>query len=311
MTPSARWSGSWAAEPRGCDPGKNLAAYYPSMADRPITKLDKSDVLSGLFAVWDDIDALLDGRPETDWQAPSALPAWDVKAVVSHIIGTESFLSGIAPPQPDVDVKALEHVRNDIGALNECWVRHLSGESGAEVLERFRSVTKVRREALPAMSDDDWNGQTVTPVGPESYGRFMRVRVFDCWMHGQDIRVGLKRPSSDAEIDGPALRLSLDEITTSMGFVVGKRGKAPDGSRVLFDLTGPMARSIRVSVDARAQVVDDFGGQEPTATIRMDALQFTRLAGGRPMCPARAQDVELEGDKDVAARIVENLNFVI
>jgi hypothetical protein len=29
------------------------------------------------------------------------------------------------------------------------------------------------------------------------------------------------------------------------------------------------------------------------------------------MCPARAQDVELGGDKDVAARIVERLNFVI
>jgi ubiquinone biosynthesis protein UbiJ len=96
-----------------------------------------------------------------------------------------------------------------------------------------------------------------------------------------------------------------------MGFVVGKLAKAPDGSRVEFDLTGPLARSIRISVDGRAQLVEDFGGQEPTATIRLDALQFTRLAGGRPMCPARTQDIELAGDKDVAAQIVERLNFVI
>jgi len=281
------------------------------MADRPLTKLDKSDVLSGLFAVWDDIDALLDGLPEADWQAASGVPAWDVKALVSHIIGTESFLTGIAPPELDVDVKALDHVRNDIGALNECWVRHLSAEPGSAILERFRDVTKGRREALRAMSDDEWNAPTLTPVGPESYGRFMRVRVFDCWMHEQDIRVGLKRPSSDAELDSRAARQSLDEIAGSMAFVVGKLSGAPDGSRVLFDLTGPLARSIRVAVDGRAQVVDDFGGQEPTATIRLDALQFTRLAGGRPMCPARAQDVELGGDKEVAARIVERLNFVI
>ena len=96
-----------------------------------------------------------------------------------------------------------------------------------------------------------------------------------------------------------------------MGYVVGKLAKAPDGSRVLFELTGPLARSIRVNVDGRAQVVDDFGGQEPTATIRLDGLQFTRLAGGRPMCPARSQDIELGGDKDVAAQVVEHLNFVI
>ena len=139
----------------------------------------------------------------------------------------------------------------------------------------------------------------------------MRIRVFDCWMHEQDIRIGLQRPSSDEGLLGPALRLSLDEVETSMGFVVGKLAKAPEGSRVLFDLTGPAAREIRVSVDGRAQLVADFGGAEPTATIRVDALQFTRLAGGRPLCPARSQNVELDGDRDVAGRIVERINFVI
>lgn len=281
------------------------------MADRPVTLLDKSDVLSGLFAVWDSIDALLDGLPEGDWLAPTPLPGWDVKAVVSHMIGTESFLAGIAAPQPDIDVSALDHVRNDIGAMNECWVRHLSGESGAEVLARFRDITADRRKALTSMSDEDWNAVTVTPVGPESYGRFMRVRAFDCWMHEQDIREALARPSSDSELDSMAAELSLDEIASTMGYVVGKRGKAPDGSRVLFELTGPVGRDIRVHVDGRAQVVDDFGGREPTATIRLDGLQFTRLSGGRPMCPARAQDVEVGGDQDVANRVVENLNFVI
>jgi uncharacterized protein (TIGR03083 family) len=281
------------------------------MATSSITTLDKSNVLPGLFAEWDSIDALLDGLPESDWQAATPLPGWCVQAVVSHIIGTESFLEGIAPPQPDIDVKALEHVRNDIGAMNECWVRHLSGESGSSVLERYRALTGKRREVLRSMSDDDWNAPTPTPAGMDSYGRFMRIRVFDCWMHEQDIRMALQRPSSDDELDGPALRLSLDEIAATMGFVVGKLAKAPDGSRVQFDLTGPLPRSIRVSMDGRAQVVDDFGGLEPTATIRLDALQFTRLAGGRPMCPARAQDIELGGDKDLAAHIVERLNFVI
>lgn len=281
------------------------------MATSSITTLDKSDVLPGLFADWDSIDALLDGLPESDWQAATPLPGWCVRAVVSHIIGTESFLEGIAPPQPDIDVKALEHVRNDIGAMNECWVHHLSGEPGSSVLERYRALTGKRREALQSMSDDDWNAPTPTPAGMDSYGRFMRIRVFDCWMHEQDIRMALQRPSSDDELDGPALRLSLDEIAATMGFVVGKLAKAPDGSRVQFDLTGPLPRSIRVSMDGRAQVVDDFGGLAPTATIRLDALQFTRLAGGRPMCPARAQDIELGGDKDLAAHIVERLNFVI
>lgn len=281
------------------------------MADRPVTKVDKSFVLAGLFAVWDSLDALLSGLGEDDWRASSALPGWDVKAVVSHMIGTESFLAGVAPPQPDIDVSSLEHVHNDIGAMNECWVRHLRAEAGADVLERFRAVTDERRQTLVGMADEEWNAVTPTPAGPDSYGRFMRVRAFDCWMHEQDIRVGLGRPSSDEQLMGPASQLALDEIASTIGFVVGKRAKAPDGSRVLFELSGPLARDIRVSVDGRAQLVDDFGADEPTVTIRVDALQFTRLAGGRPMCPARSQSVEFDGDKDVAAQIVERLNFVI
>lgn len=281
------------------------------MADRPVTKLDKSAVLSGLFAVWDDLDALLAGLSEAQWRAASPLPGWDVKALVSHMIGTESFLAGIAAPQPDIDVSTLEHVRNDIGAMNECWVRHLGAHADADVLESFRAITDDRRAALTALSDEEWDAVTATPTGPDTYGRFMRIRVFDCWMHEQDIRVALERPPTDDELAGPAASLAVDEIAATMGYVVGRLAKAPEGSRVQFELTGPLARTIRVSVDGRAAVVDDFAGQEPTTTIRLDGLQFTRLAGGRPMCPARAQDVELGGDQDVATQIVEHLNFVI
>ncbi|OBJ52168.1 maleylpyruvate isomerase family mycothiol-dependent enzyme [Mycobacterium sp. 1423905.2] len=281
------------------------------MTGRPVTELNQSEVLSGLFSVWGDIDATVSGLSEEQWQAGSPLPGWDVKALVSHMIGTESFLAGVSAPQPDIDVANLGHVRNDIGVMNECWVHHLREQSGADVLERFRAVTSERRAVLEGMSDGDWNAVTATPVGPDSYGRFMRVRVFDCWMHEQDIRAALDRPSSDDQLGSNAAQLALDEIAATMGFVVGKLAKAPDGARVLFELTGPLARSIRVSVDGRAQVVDDFGGQEPTATIRLDGLQFTRLAGGRPMCPARSQNVELDGDQDVAGQIVGRLNFVI
>ncbi|ORB69223.1 maleylpyruvate isomerase family mycothiol-dependent enzyme [Mycobacterium scrofulaceum] len=281
------------------------------MADRPVTKLDKSEVLTGLFAVWDDIAALLDGLPEPEWEVASPLPGWDVKALVAHMIGTESFLAGVPAPQPDIDVSTLEHVRNDIGVMNECWVRYLAAESGADVLKRFRDITDDRRGALTEMPAEEWDAVTLTPVGPESYGRFMRVRVFDCWMHEQDIRVALGRPSADDQLAGPPSELSLDEIAGTMGYVVGKRAKAPEGSRVLFELTGPLSRSIHISVDGRAQLVEDFDGQEPTVTIRLDGLQFTRLAGGRPMCAGRSQDVDLGGDRDVAAQVVEHLNFVI
>ena len=42
-------------------------------SNQAVTQLDKSDVLPGLFGVWDSIDTLLDGLPDEGWQAPTPL----------------------------------------------------------------------------------------------------------------------------------------------------------------------------------------------------------------------------------------------
>jgi uncharacterized protein (TIGR03083 family) len=285
-------------------------AYDPGMAATQVAALDKSDVLSGLFGAWEAIDQLLTELSGEQFRSPTPLPGWDVRAVVSHIIGTESILLGSAVPDVDVDVRALEHVRNDIAAMNECWVQHLGRHSDAELHQRFLAVTSDRRKLLEEMPDAEWNAVTVTPAGPDSYGRFMRIRTFDCWMHEHDIRDAVGWPAADADLRAAAPRLSLDEMTASMGYVVGRLGQAPDGSRVAIELTGPLARTIRVVVDGRGRVVEDFGGQQPTSTIRLDGLLFTRLAGGR-VRQAPDEAVELGGDRDVARHVVEHLNYVI
>jgi uncharacterized protein (TIGR03083 family) len=278
---------------------------------RSVASLDKFDVLSGLFASWDGIGRLVDGLSDARWQTSTPLPGWCVYDVVAHIIGTESMLGGAATPGSDVDVATLGHVRNGVGEMNECWIRHLRGGSGADLLTRFRAVTGQRRKVLDAMTEANWTAPAMTPAGQATYSRFMRIRVFDCWMHDQDIREALGRPSTDEDLDTVAARLALDEMTATMGFVVGKRGKAPDGSRVAIELTGPMARTIRVAVDGRAAVVDDFGDRGPTTTIRLDGLQFTRICGGRPLTAARSTAIEISGDTEVGDRIVEHLNYVM
>jgi uncharacterized protein (TIGR03083 family) len=276
-----------------------------------VTKLDKSDVLDGLFAVWDEVDTLLAGLPDKKWQAQTSLPGWTVHDVTAHLIGTESMLQGIATPEADIDVSTLKHVRNDIGVMNERWVRKLRGTSVTDLLEKFRATTANRREVLTGMGDADWNQITATPAGPDTYGRFMRVRDFDCWMHLHDIRDALDQPPADADLGGPSSRLALDEMADSMGFVVGKLGGAPDGSRVAIELMGPLQRSFCVDVAGRGRLVEDFGGQEPTATISLDGLLFSRLAGGRTTVARHPDAVRYGGDDEVGRRVVEHLNYVI
>jgi len=280
-----------------------------SSSDRPRTVLDKDEVLAGLFASWDAIDALLAGLSDEQWQTPTSLPGWTVHDVVAHIAGTELMLVGT--PTPEVEVVGRDYVHNDIGALNERWVEHLRSESPAGMLATFRDVTARRRAMLSAMPVEEWNTVTFTPAGPDSYGRFMRVRIFDCWMHEHDIRDAVGRPPADDGLTGADSRLAIDEMTASMPFVVAKKGQAPAGSRVLITLTGPLAREIRVAVDGRAALVEDFGGAEPTIGITLDGLQFSRLAGGRPLMAGRPEVIDYAGDSGAGARIVENLNYVI
>jgi uncharacterized protein (TIGR03083 family) len=279
--------------------------------DRPVTVLPKAEVLSGLFAVWEDLEKLLADLSDSQWKTATALPGWTVQDVVSHIIGTESFLQGLPAPDIDIDVSALGHVRNEIGAMNESWVHSMRAHSPEQMREELKAILHARRTALEDMSEQVWNEVTFTPAGPDSYGRFMRIRIFDCWMHEHDIREAVDSPASDRELATTTARLSLDEMAGSMGFVVGKRAGAPDGSRVAIELTGPLRRTIKVQVDGRAKVVEDFGGADPTTTITIDGLLFTRLAGGRTPMAEHESDIEFSGDDTVGRRVVENLNYVI
>ena len=154
------------------------------------------------------------------------------------------------------------------------------------------------------MDQTAFDAESFTPAGPDTYGRFMRIRVMDMWMHEQDIREVVGRPGHDG---GAAPEFALDEMTGALGFVVGKRAGAPAGASVRFDLTGPAARRIDVEVGDRARVVDAIDGP-PTVTLAMPALLFTRLCGGRGADPA---GVEVTGDDALGAAVVANMGFMI
>lgn len=269
------------------------------------TSLPKERVVDALAAEFAALDELLTSLAPEQWSLPTACPGWDVQANVAHVIGTESMLAGIDAPAVTVDRDARPHVRNDIGGFNEAWVVGLAEASPAEVLERFRSITAGRLEALRAMDQAAWDAEGFTPAGTDTYGRFMRIRIFDCWMHEQDIRAAVGQPGHDA---GPAVELSLDEITASMGFVVGKRAGAPEGSSVTFELLGDGGRTFHVLVAGRGALVEELPGPA-TVTLRVPVVAFTRLAGGRDDADPSA--VEVVGDAELGARVVEHLGYTI
>ena len=81
----------------------------------------------------------------------------------------------------------------------------------------------------------------------------MAIRVFDCWYHDQDIREALDRPGF---LEGDVADLALGRIPTkALPYVVGKKASAPQGTTVVFDVTGEPPIEAAVGVDGRAALL--------------------------------------------------------
>jgi uncharacterized protein (TIGR03083 family) len=271
------------------------------------TTVPKEPTVAALHDVWGRLDTLLAGLSDDEWKRPTSLPGWNVQAVAAHLIGTESMLLGVGAPELTISEATHPHVRNDIGSFNEAWVEALAAEPPAAVLARFRADVAQRKEALDAMTPEEWDKLGFTPAGQDTYGRFMQIRVFDQWMHELDIRDAIGLGGGD---EGPAAEVALAELAMAMGYLVGKKAGAPQGSRVHLVLTGPVARTIDVEVGERAAVVDALSGP-PTLTVTVPAGVFARLAGGRADPETLRDQATLEGDVELGERLIANLAYTI
>jgi len=272
-------------------------------------ELQKDRIIAALGEVWASIADLVGGLSAEQWAMASPLPGWSVHDNVSHILGTESMLLGEPNPAVTIDREALSHIQNDIAEFNEVWVEHLRSSTPAEMVELFRTRTAARLDALEAMSQEEWDADSFTPAGPGTYGRFMQVRVFDCWLHEQDIRDTVGVPGHES---GIAVDVTLDELELAMGYVVGKKGKAPDGSSVRFDLTdgGSVVRSIGVVIDGRAQLAAE-PLDDPTTTLTMPVGVLTRRCAGRVEPDDERSTVEITGDVALGEQIFSALPYTI
>ena len=272
------------------------------------TIVDRHEILPVLRGEFTAITELCQPFDEATWEQATCLPGWSVKDNLSHLVGTESMLAGVDTPA--VDTSHLSHMANPVAQANEAWVESMRPLAGAVVLDRFRTITTERLAALEAMSQEDFDAPSWTPAGPdETYGRFMRIRHYDCYHHELDIRDAVGAPD---RTDTSAVAMALTEPVAALGYIVGKRAGVGSGSSIAIHLTGPVEASYLVDVADRARVVDAIDG-EPTASLTLDANLFLRLTGGRydPTPHVDEGRVQLGGDEALARQVATHLAYTI
>lgn len=270
--------------------------------------MNDQEIVDKLECVWGSIAALCEPFSEREWKLATDCPKWSVQDHLAHMVGTESRLAG--RPVPDHTPQDVAHVHNDIGRGNEVWVDFLRPRSGADVLAAFREVTAARLRRLRSMSADDFSEPTQTPVGPGTVRDFMVIRIFDCWVHEQDVRRAVGQPG---HMEGAVVVHSMDRMARAMPFVVGKKAGAPDGTTVVFDVTGAVGRTVSIGVDGGRARFLDMPADSPNVRLTMDVETFTCLGNGRweGSHALASNKVRIDGDRRLGETIVAGMNFMV
>ena len=248
-----------------------------------------------------DLISLAEELTAEEWERPTDLPGWDVRAVLSHIAHLEGVLGG--GPQEQAEVPELSHVSGPMGQFTEIGVITRRDTRPAEIVDQIRRYTAARHNDLTATPPTDAAAPAPGLFGAIGWstGLLLRNRPLDVWMHEQDVRRATGRPGN---LDTPGARHSATYLLESLGFVLGKRAGAAPGTTLLVYVEGHPPTAVTVNSSGRGEVLAEEPS-EPTVTLRMDRETFLLLAGGRR--PAAAEHVTVEGDRDLAARVLAGL----
>lgn len=244
------------------------------------------------------IQALVRDLSDDEWAVRSLCPDWNVRQVLAHTVGVEDALRGWSP-----NVDELPPFAKASALIVES-----TSMSADEFIVRVDEILDGRRAEIAGLTDADIEAQSLTPVGPQPYGRFLAIRSFDLWVHERDACIPMGRATEDGGLVG---EIAVDEVHRSMGYIVGKKIGLPDGMSIRFDLHGSVERQIAVVVDGRAAPVDSLVRAD--VVVSVDSTAFVMLACGRidPQETIDAGRISWSGDAEWGETAARSLRFTM
>lgn len=250
-----------------------------------------------------DLLTLLEELPEPEWDRPTDLPGWDVRAVASHVAHLEGLTAGA--PREDAEVPESDHIKSPMGQFTEIGVLTRRDASPASIIDEIRRHTSVRHDELLSSPPEDPSPPAPGLFGAIGWttGKLLRNRPLDVWMHEQDIRRATGRPGN---LDAPGALHTADYLLEGVGYVLAKKAGGTPGTTVVVEVEGHAPYAFTVTKDGKGVPVAD-PVSDPTVTLTTDRETYVLLAGGR--ASGDAARVTVTGDATLGTKIVENLNL--
>lgn len=199
------------------------------------TTLSRTFVGNGLVKEYEIFASLVESLNDEEWRAPSRCTGFEVRDVAGHVIGLAEDVAAGRPGSRNAEEEAAS----------------VRGDAPLAAAARLRGAVVSVRALVDAADDEMWAGPSGVP--DLTLGDGVLLLWYDAYVHGDDIRAAIGRPS----VRGEGLHASVAYLVRELT----KRGWGP----------------ATLTLDGMPRYDVDGGGPEITG----DALTFVLAATGR------------------------------
>ncbi|MBV9665493.1 MAG: maleylpyruvate isomerase family mycothiol-dependent enzyme [Actinobacteria bacterium] len=200
------------------------------------------------------LDALVDGRPESDWRTPSAAAGWSIADSIAHLaMSDEVALRSLEGTAEAYFQEAMADPSDALAHQNEA----ASSRTGPEVLAWWRDVRTQLVDGLRALPD---GARLFWGIGEMSAASFTTARLMECWAHGLDCFAGL----GVAPVDTDRIRHVCFLGYRTLAYAFNFSGRTPSAPlrELRLSLTAPDGVTVwAFGDDAAPQLIEGAAGE--------------------------------------------------
>jgi uncharacterized protein (TIGR03083 family) len=277
---------------------------FPSPVHGSVFDLDKRAVMEAVHEQRQRTLELMRGLPEAEWER-IVVPRWRVRELAAHMITTdEGTLTG--------RILTIGFTKDAVGGIPkvEAWNdKQVARWADRPIPELMRGMEKwgSRLERFAGMVPKALGRPAVpTPFGRLSLLWLAGLRVYDEWVHREDLRRALGMPSDDEpQVVGPVARMlqagipiqSVPRVAPGSSGRVSLAFDDVDLPPMGVDLA---AKTYGYGVDGSDARVAGRAADVIMVAARRDTWRDTESAGG----------LKVEGDRSAAAAFLDALLLV-
>ena len=266
---------------------------------------DKSELIEALQSQRGRTMELLRGASDAEWEQ-EIVPRWRLREVASHLITTDEgtitgrvLTAGLTRSADSTMIAKVE-------AWNDRQVGRWADRPVSEILAGLEKWSRRLERLARVVPSFVGRPAVITPFGRVSLLWLTSLRVYDEWIHNEDIRRALGRPSDDAPSSVRPVARMIEAgipVQTTIKIPKGKLGRvalAFDDAELPKLTLDRGARTFGLGVESSDALVTGRTAAIAMIAAHRDPWRETEASGG----------LKVEGDRTVAEVLLDALTLV-